>query len=72
MNPKRNDYVSSIRVESAWDQRENIVEWLSTNEGLGFSNTHHFIIKIWKDYYVLKKFSSMERAIRWHLQHKTP
>ncbi len=55
------------RLETSWDQRENIVKHIMDRGGPEYTNRHQKILEIWKDLYVTKKFRSMWRAVNEHL-----
>jgi hypothetical protein len=57
----------SSKLESGWDQRENIIKHIIDRGGPEYSNRHDKVLAIWKDFYVTKKFKNMWRAVNEHL-----
>lgn len=55
------------KLESRWDQRENIIKHIMDRGGPEYSNRHDKVLAIWKDFYLTKKFRNMWRAVNEHL-----
>ena len=55
------------KLESRWDQRENIVKHIMDRGGPEYSNRHEKILAIWRDFYLMKKFRNLWRAVNEHL-----
>lgn len=58
---------SKSQLETHWDQRENIIHHIVDRGGPEYSHKHEKITAIWRDFYLLKKFKNMWRAVNEHL-----
>ena len=54
-------------AEDRYEQREYIIKHIMDRGGYEYSNRHEKILAIWKDYYLLKKYKNLWRAVNEHI-----